>query len=225
MDYIIETKGLKKIYNEGHENQVNALDGIDLKIKRGDFVSVIGPSGSGKSTLLQMIGCLDRPSYGKVFIDGVDIYELDDDELAKIRREKIGFVFQRFNLIQILTAGENVQIPMTLRGLEKETAGKKMKGIMKMVGLDDRISHLPGELSGGQAQRVAIARSLANDPEIILADEPTGNLDTKTGEEIIKILKDLNKKGITLVIITHDKGISRLATKRVKFKDGKIESG
>ncbi|OGI15688.1 macrolide ABC transporter ATP-binding protein [Candidatus Micrarchaeota archaeon RBG_16_49_10] len=222
MDSVIKTEGLTKIYNQGEENEVDAVKDINLAVKKGDFVSIIGPSGSGKSTLLHLLGCLDRPTSGKVFIDGIDSYALSDNDLARIRREKIGFVFQKFNLIPLLTAVENVEMPLILKGVGKEKARIKAMEILKVIGLADRANHKPGQLSGGQQQRVAIARSLANDPQIILADEPTGNLDTKTGAEIIKLLKDLNKKGITLVIITHDISISRLAHKQINLKDGKV---
>jgi putative ABC transport system ATP-binding protein len=225
MEEVMKTVELRKCYNEGQENEVKAIKGIDLSIKKGDFVSVIGPSGSGKSTLLHLIGCLDRPTSGKVYIDGIDVYELDDDELAKIRREKIGFIFQQFNLIPLLTAVENIELPMLLNGINNQTARKRAIKILKDVGLGERADHKPSQLSGGQQQRVAIARSLANNPQIILADEPTGNLDTKTGNEIVKVLKDLNKKGITLVVITHDRSLSEIANRRLKLIDGKFKSG
>jgi len=222
---IIETKDLCKYYRKGKHNEVRALDKVNINIKKGDFVSIIGPSGSGKSTLLHMIGLLDRPTCGKIFFDGQNISEFSDDELTKIRRKKVGFVFQQFNLIPLLTALENVELPMSLDGVDPETAKKRAENILKKVGLKDRMENRPPEMSGGEQQRVAIARAMANNPEIILADEPTGNLDTKTGEEVINILKNIDKKDFTLVIITHDPNIAKIAKKQIKLKDGKIING
>ncbi|MHA1972633.1 MAG: hypothetical protein DRO11_06985 [Methanobacteriota archaeon] len=221
---ILQTKNLCKYYNEGKNNEIRALDKVNVTIKKGDFVSIIGPSGSGKSTLLHMIGLLDGPSHGQIFFDGVDVSNLDDDEIAIIRREKIGFVFQQFNLIPLLTAVENVELPMTLNGFEGDTE-KRAEELLKMVGLDHRLKNRPPEMSGGEQQRVAIARALANNPEIILADEPTGNIDTKTGKEIINILKNMDKKGFTLIIITHDPNIAKVAEKTINLRDGKITRG
>jgi putative ABC transport system ATP-binding protein len=186
----------------------------------------MGPSGSGKSTILHMLGILDRPSKGKVIIDGVDVSKLDDDELAKIRREKIGFIFQFFYLIPSLTALKNVELPMTfLRGSVKDKE-KKAKELLKMVGLEGRMTHRPSQLSGGESQRVAIARALANDPQIILADEPTGNLDSKSGKEIMEILQKLNKeRKVTLIIVTHDSSIAKHAQRIISLKDGMIVKG
>jgi len=221
---IIKTKNLCKYYNEGEHNEIRALDKVNVTIKKGDFVSIIGPSGSGKSTLLHMIGLLDGPSHGQIFFDGVDVSNLDADEIATIRREKIGFVFQQFNLIPLLTAVENVELPMTLNGFEGNTE-KRAEELLKMVGLGHRLQNRPPEMSGGEQQRVAIARALANNPEIILADEPTGNIDTKTGKEIINILKNMDKKGFTLIIITHDPNIAKVAEKTINLRDGKITRG
>ena len=221
---ILQTKNLCKYYNEGKNNEIRALDKVNVTIKKGDFVSIIGPSGSGKSTLLHMIGLLDGPSHGQIFFDGVDVSNLDDDEIAIIRREKIGFVFQQFNLIPLLTAVENVELPMTLNGFEGDTE-KRAEELLKMVGLGHRLKNRPPEMSGGEQQRVAIARALANNPEIILADEPTGNIDTKTGKEIINILKNMDKKGFTLIIITHDPNIAKVAEKTINLRDGKITRG
>ncbi|MEM5792902.1 MAG: ABC transporter ATP-binding protein [Candidatus Aenigmatarchaeota archaeon] len=223
-EIIIETKKLCKYYNEGKENEIKAIDNVNIKIYKGDFVAIVGPSGSGKSTLLHLLGLLDKPSCGKIYFDGQDVSELTDDEMTRLRREKIGFVFQQFNLIPLLTAIENVEVPMSLAG-KKEGVKERAKELLKMVGLGHRLNNKPPEMSGGEQQRVAIARALANDPEIILADEPTGNLDTKTGKEIINILKNMDKKGFTLIIITHDMEIAKVAEKIIKIKDGKIVEG
>ncbi len=223
-EVIIETKDLCKYYNEGKHNEIRAIEKINIKIKKGNFIALKGPSGSGKSTLLHMIGLLDRPTCGQIFFDGQDVSRLSDDEITRIRREKVGFVFQQFNLIPLLTALENVELPMTLNGIEQDTE-KRAEELLKMVGLGHRLHNRPPEMSGGEQQRVAIARALANNPEIILADEPTGNLDTKTGKEIINILKSMDKEGFTLVIITHDPEIARVAEKTISLKDGKIING
>jgi len=221
-DNIVEVINLEKTYNEGKENELKVLKGINITIKEGDYVSIVGPSGSGKSTLMHIIGCLDRPTKGKVIIDGEDVSKLSDDQLAKIRREKIGFVFQQFYLIPVLNAIENVKIPMTLNGNNKKDMNNRAEELMKIVGLENRMYHFPNQLSGGEIQRVAIARALANDPKLILADEPTGNLDTKRGEEIIKLLEKLNKEGRTIVIVTHDMQIASHAKKRIMLKDGMV---
>jgi putative ABC transport system ATP-binding protein len=219
---IIETKDIKKVYNQGKRNELVVLKDVDLKIKKGEMVAIYGPSGSGKSTLLHIIGCLDRPTSGKVYIEGKDVSGLSDDELAVIRGQKIGFVFQQFNLISSLTALENVEIPMRICNINKKKSEKKAKELLTSVGLGERLNHLPGQLSGGEMQRVSLARALANGPDILLADEPTGNLDSKTGEEIINLMKDLNKKGYTFVIITHDPLIAKYADRKLNIMDGKI---
>jgi len=219
---IIELKNLSKHYEMG-ENIVKALDGIDVKIKKGDFIAIVGPSGSGKSTMMNMIGALDLATKGEIFLDDEDIENLEESELAQIRGRKIGFVFQTFNLIPTLTALENVMLPMTFQGLSKEEKLERAEEILKKVGLEHRKNHFPNELSGGEGQRVAIGRSLANNPEVILADEPTGNLDSKTGKEIMKIFTDLNKKGKTIILVTHDLDLIKYATKVLKLRDGKIE--
>ena len=224
-DAMIETKDLCKYYNQGGHNEVKAVEKANIKIKKGDFVAIIGPSGSGKSTLLHLIGLLDRTSCGKIYFNGQDVSELSDDEMTRIRREKIGFVFQQFNLIPLLSALENVELPMTINGKRDFDTKKKAEKLLDMVGLGHRLDNKPPQMSGGEQQRVAIARALANDPEIILADEPTGNLDTKTGKEIINILKGMDKKGFTLVIITHDPQIAKVAQKVISLKDGKIIDG
>ncbi|HDJ89251.1 MAG TPA: ABC transporter ATP-binding protein, partial [Thermoprotei archaeon] len=203
-EYTVETEDLAKYYYMG-KYVVKALDGINLKIRRGEYVSIMGPSGSGKTTLFNMIGGLDRPTRGKVYIDEVDISKLDAYELAWLRARKIGYIFQTFNLIPVLTALENVMLPMIFVGTPREQRIKRATELLSAVGLGDRLHHKPGELSGGQQQRVAIARALANDPAIVLADEPTGNLDLRTGLEIINLLRALNKeKGVTIVTATHD---------------------
>jgi putative ABC transport system ATP-binding protein len=204
------------------EVKVQALKKIDLEINKNEFVAIMGPSGSGKSTLLHMIGCLDRPSYGKVFLNGTDISKLNDSELARLRGKEIGFIFQTFNLYPTLTALENVELPMMIIEKNKKERKERALELLKIVGLEERAEHLPSELSGGERQRVAIARALANDPNIILADEPTGNLDSKSGYEIMKIFVNLNQKGKTVVVITHDEIIASHAKKIVKIKDGKI---
>ena len=220
---LIELRNVEKIYNEGKENEVRALRGVSLKVHEKDFIAIIGPSGSGKSTLLHMLGCLDKPTKGKVLIDGKDVSKMNDEDLARIRREKIGFVFQTFNLIPTLTALENVELPMKLNGKKASEARERAKELLKIVGLEKRLDHLPSQLSGGEQQRVAIARALANEPEIILADEPTGNLDSKTGFEIVKLMKKLNREGYTFVIVTHDLRIADFANKKIRIKDGKLE--
>ena len=219
---IIELKNLAKHYEMG-ENIVKALDGIDVKVKKGDFIAIVGPSGSGKSTMMNMIGALDLATEGEIFLDDENIENLEESELAQIRGRKIGFVFQTFNLIPTLTAMENVMLPMTFQGLGREERLEKAEEILEKVGLEHRKNHFPNELSGGEMQRVAIARALANDPEVILADEPTGNLDSKTGKDIMKIFSDLNKKGKTIIFVTHDLDLTKYATKVLKLRDGKIE--
>jgi len=221
MNEIIELKGVTKIYKMD-KVLVPALRGINLKIRKGEFVSIMGPSGSGKTTLMNLIGCLDRPTEGEICIANKNVAKLGDDELAKLRREKIGFVFQQFNLIPRLTALENVELPMWFAGLSKKKRRERAIELLKLVGLEKRINHKPAELSGGERQRVSIARALANNPEIILADEPTGNLDTKTGKEIMEILKDLNKQGKTIVLVTHDETFAKEAERIIKIRDGRL---
>jgi putative ABC transport system ATP-binding protein len=220
-DMIIKLKDVGKVY-QMEEIKVQALKKIDLEINKNEFVAIMGPSGSGKSTLLHMIGCLDRPSYGKIFLNGVDISKLNDSELARLRGKEIGFVFQVFNLYPTLTALENVELPMMIIEKNKKERKQRALELLKMVGLEGRAEHLPSELSGGEKQRVAIARALANDPKLILADEPTGNLDSKSGTEIMKIFVKLNENGKTVVVITHDQTIASHAKNIVKIKDGEI---
>jgi len=218
MEEAIRLENVYKIYRIGKQ-EVKALNGISFSIKKGDFISIMGPSGSGKSTLLNLIGCLDKPTEGEIFIDGVNIFSLNDDELTIIRRDRIGFIFQKFNLIPTLTALENVELPMIFNGGRKREKAIKL---LEMVGIGDKINSKPAELSGGQQQRVAIARALANNPSIILADEPTGNLDSRTGSEIMNILEDLNKRGRTIVMVTHDPSIAEYSEKIIKIRDGRI---
>jgi len=225
MSNIIEVKDIKKVYNPGMHNELIVLKDVDLKIKKGEMVALLGPSGSGKSTLLHAIGCLDRPTSGKVFIEGEDVYKLSDDELALIRRRKVGFIFQQFNLIGVFTALENVEMPLRLAGFTKGEAEERAKKLLNLVKLGERLNHFPRQLSGGELQRVAVARALANEPLIVLADEPTGNLDTQTGKEIIDLMVGLNKKGYTFLIVTHDTVIAKSAKRIIKIKDGKILGG
>lgn len=204
--------------------EVLALQTITLNVNRGEFVSIMGPSGCGKSTLMHMIGCLDRPTQGHIFLDEVDVDELDDNSLADIRNKKVGFVFQTFNLLPKLNAIENVELPLIYAGLGFDERRKKAIELLEMVGLKDRAFHRPTELSGGQSQRVAIARALANNPSILLADEPTGNLDSHTGEDIIRLFKELNDRGITMVIVTHDQDIANQSKRIVRLRDGLVIS-
>jgi len=220
---VIKLKNVNKYYNRGKENELHVLKNINLEISEGEFVTIMGPSGSGKTTLLDIMGALLKADDGKVFIDGNELSMLNDSQLAKIRREKLGFIFQQFNLIASLTALENVSLPLRIANKPKNEAINKAKELLKLVGLEKRINHRPNQLSGGEQQRVAIARALANNPKIILADEPTGNLDTKTGEKIIKFLNELNKKkNYTIVIVTHDPKISIYAERIINLKDGEI---
>jgi putative ABC transport system ATP-binding protein len=219
---IIRLDNVHKDYKMGN-SIVQAVEGINLEIKKGDFIVIIGPSGSGKSTVMNMIGALDLATKGDIFLDEQNIEHLGESELAQIRGKKIGFVFQTFNLIPTLTAQENIELPMIFQELSKEERREKAEKILKDVKLEHRKDHLPSKLSGGERQRVAIGRALANDPEVILADEPTGNLDTKTGAQIMKLFKDLNKKGTTIILVTHDVGLLNHAQKILKIKDGRIE--
>jgi putative ABC transport system ATP-binding protein len=222
-DNVIELRDLQRYYKMGSET-VKALDGIELEIQRGEYVSIVGPSGSGKTTLFNLVGGLDKPTKGNVFIDGVDISQLDAYELAWLRCRKIGYIFQSFNLIQVLTALENVSLPTVFAGTPHDEGLKKAEKLLDQVGLGDRMHHRPTELSAGQQQRVAIARALANDPAIILADEPTGNLDLNTGMEIIDLLHGLNKmRGLTLVAATHDLKMIKASDRIVWMRDGMVE--
>lgn len=218
---MIEVKDMYKIYHMGTE-KVHALNGINMHIKKHELTAIIGPSGSGKSTLMNMLGCLDTPTSGSYCLEGKEVSRLNDNQLADIRNMKIGFVFQGFNLLQKLTAIENVELPLIYQGVKSGKRHQMAKDAMESVGLGDRIKHRPSELSGGQQQRVAIARALAANPPIILADEPTGNLDTSSGSEIMNILVDLNSKGNTILVITHDDNIARCAKRIIRLQDGKI---
>jgi putative ABC transport system ATP-binding protein len=218
---MIEICNMSKIYRIG-KVAVKALDNISLCIKQHEFVSIVGPSGSGKSTLMNMIGCLDVPTSGEYRLDGMEVSGLTDDQLAFIRNHKIGFVFQGFNLIQKLNALENVELPLIYQGIPTRERYERSVEALKLVGLEDRAHHRPAELSGGQQQRVAIARALVGNPQIILADEPTGNLDSKSGKDIINMLKELHLKGSTIVLITHDNDIAMMAERIVRIQDGQI---
>lgn len=223
-DPIIELNQAAKYYQMG-DNVVKALDCVNLTIKEGDFVAIMGPSGSGKSTAMNLIGSLDLSTKGDVYLHGENIEELEESELAQLRGKKIGFIFQQFNLIPNLTAKENVMLPLLFQDMDLEERKEKAEEVLKIVELEDRMEHYPNQLSGGQQQRVAIARALANEPDIILADEPTGNLDTKTGERLMVFLDNLNKKGRTIIIVTHDSEIARKHAKTIySLRDGKIES-
>ncbi|MCK4401369.1 ABC transporter ATP-binding protein [bacterium] len=220
---VVRTRGVKKVFVMG-DVALEALKGINLEIKRGEYISIMGPSGSGKSTLFNMIGGLDKPTEGKVYIDEVDVAQLDAYELAWLRCRKIGYIFQTFNLIPVMTALENVTLPMTFAGMSTDDAIDKGVRLLTMVGLGDRVQHKPIELSGGQQQRVAVARALANDPAIVLADEPTGNLDLKTGKEIIDLLRKMNKeKEVTIISATHDLKMLDVSDRVFWIRDGKVE--
>ena len=222
MGALIHIENMKKIYNPG-ENEVRALDGIDLDIEKGDLVAIVGHSSSGKSTLMNMLGCLDTPTSGKYVLDGQDVASMTDNQLADVRNKEIGFIFQGFNLISNLDAVGNVELPLVYRGVSKNERKQLAMEALKSVGLEDRMKHKPNEMSGGQQQRVAVARAVAAKPPIILADEPTGNLDTKSTQEIMEILKELHRSGRTVIIITHDEEIASQAHRVIRILDGRIE--
>ena len=220
---IIRLENVHKDYQMG-DSIVSAVDGVDLEINKGDFVAIIGPSGSGKSTVMNLVGALDFASKGDIFLSNVDIEHLEESDLAQLRGRKIGFVFQTFNLIQTLTAVENVMLPMMFQGIGKEERLGRASKILERLNMGHRLDHLPNELSGGERQRVAVARALSNDPEVILADEPTGNLDTKTGEQILALLSQLHKeKGKTLIIVTHDMYVAERADRIITLQDGMVK--
>ena len=222
MGALSHIENMKKIYNPG-ENEVRALDGIDLDIEKGDLVAIVGHSGSGKSTLMNMLGCLDTPTSGKYVLDGQDVASMTDNQLADVRNKEIGFIFQGFNLISNLDAVGNVELPLVYRGVSKNERKQLAMEALKSVGLEDRMKHKPNEMSGGQQQRVAVARAVAAKPPIILADEPTGNLDTKSTQEIMEILKELHRSGRTVIIITHDEEIASQTHRVIRILDGRIE--
>lgn len=219
---LIDIKNVYKIYNEGLDSEVRALNGVSLQIDRKEFVAIIGASGSGKSTLMNVIGCLDIPTYGEYALDGEEITELTDRELSRIRNKEIGFIFQGFNLIEDLTALENVELPLIYRGTRPSERRGLAERALEKVGLADRMQHHPKEMSGGQQQRVAIARALACKPPIILADEPTGNLDSRTSADVMALLREMHSEGSTVILITHDDGIAASAERVVRIKDGQI---
>ncbi len=221
MEKIIELQNVCKTYLLG-EIKLEVLKGINLEIFKKDFALILGPSGSGKSTLLNMVSCLDVPSKGKIILEGKDVSNFSEDKLAEVRGKKIGFVFQQFNLLTHLSALENVILPTIFQGTDREKREKRAKELLSSVGLEKRIHHRPAELSGGERQRVAIARSLVNSPEIIVADEPTGNVDSKTGKVIMDILTDLNKEGRTIIVVTHDTDLQKFSNRVIKIKDGEI---
>jgi len=220
-DDIIRLEKVHKDYIMG-STKIHAVEDINLDIHRGDFVAIIGPSGSGKSTMMNLVGALDFASEGDIYLDNVDIEHLHESDLAQLRGRKIGFIFQTFNLIPTLTALENVMLPMIFQNVEKEERIERATKILNRLNMGPRLGHLPSELSGGERQRVAIARALANDPEVILADEPTGNLDSKTGEEVVKIFEELNKEGKTIIMVTHDMSKAKHANKVYRLRDGMI---
>lgn len=223
MTAILEVQGVKKSYSLG-KVLVPALQNVSFNVKEGEFLTIFGPSGSGKSTLLHLIGCLDRPDEGEIFIGGLNVLKLSDDKLAELRLTRIGFIFQFFNLLPRLTALKNVELPLTIAGVPEKEAVNIAEEMLKLVGLEARMNHKPYELSGGEQQRVAIARALINNPKIVLADEPTGNLDTKTGWEIVQFMKKLNEeKGQTFIVVTHDPHIAETADRIIHLKDGLIE--
>jgi putative ABC transport system ATP-binding protein len=220
---LIDIRDVRKTYVMG-TNEVHALDGVDLEVRPGEYLAIMGPSGSGKSTLMNMIGCLDTPSSGSYKLRGTEIREREDDELARIRNQEIGFIFQTFNLLPRADALHNVELPLVYAGKPAKARRARAEELLALVGLGDRMHHRPNELSGGQRQRVAIARALVNDPSIVLADEPTGNLDSKTGQEIMALLGEIHRKGNTVILVTHEEDVAAHAHRIVRLRDGKIES-
>lgn len=225
MPSLIEVNNIYKVYHAGEANEVRALGGITLRIDRGEFVAIVGSSGSGKSTLMNILGCLDIPSYGEYILDGKPVWDYTDRELSVVRNEKIGFIFQGYNLIADLNAVENVELPLLYRGMRRKSQREELAvAALKKVGLEGRMKHRPSEMSGGQQQRVAIARAIATRPPIIMADEPTGNLDSRSGAEVMELLKGFHREGTTVILITHDNGIADMAERAVRIQDGHIVS-
>lgn len=221
-DVVLEVRDVQKTYQVSDDVVVNALDGVSLQIRKGDFIAIIGPSGSGKSTLMHSIGLLDHPTSGEVFVGGTDVTKMAENELARVRNKEIGFVFQAFNLLARTTAIENVELPLIYAGVSAADRQKRAVEALKRVGLGERLNHMPNQLSGGQQQRVAIARALVTEPSIILADEPTGNLDSKSGIEVMAFLQELHKSGVTIVLVTHDAHVALHAARVVRIADGRI---
>lgn len=222
MAKLVELRNVYKIYSEGLESEVRALDGVSLEIEQGEFVAIVGQSGSGKSTMMNVLGCLDIPTHGDYFLDGTDVRELTDKELSRIRNKQIGFIFQQYNLIQNLTVLENVELPLIYQGIDPIDRRELAMEALTRVGLAERYKHRPTQMSGGQQQRAAIARAISTHPPIIMADEPTGALDSHTGLEVLKFLQQLNREGSTVILITHDNGIAAMAPRVVRLADGKI---
>ncbi len=220
---VLELKNVWKIYRPSEAVEVQALRGVTLSIKKGEYVAITGPSGAGKSTLMHIMGCLDVPTKGKVLLTGKDITKMNEDDLARVRGRTIGFVFQRYNLISSLTALQNVELPLMFQGVDQEKRRTKAIELLKRLGLGNRLNHKPNQLSGGQQQRVAIARALITEPEIILADEPTGNLDSSSGEEVLNIFDELHQEGKTIIMVTHEDYVSKRAERIIRIRDGRIE--
>ena len=223
-EHLIELRDVYKIYSEGLESEVRALDGISLTIDHGEFVAVVGQSGCGKSTLMNVLGCLDIPTRGTYLLDGTDVQDLSDGQLSRIRNQQLGFIFQQYNLIQTLTVQENVELPLIYRGIDPIDRKELALEALERVGLADRRRHYPTQMSGGQQQRVAIARAISTHPPVIMADEPTGALDSRTGQQVLKFLQQLNREGSTIILITHDNGIAATAPRMVRLSDGRIVS-
>ena len=223
-EHLIELRDVYKIYSEGLESEVRALDGISLTIDHGEFVAVVGQSGCGKSTLMNVLGCLDIPTRGTYLLDGTDVQDLSDGQLSHIRNQQIGFIFQQYNLIQTLTVQENVELPLIYRGIDPIDRKELALEALERVGLADRRRHYPTQMSGGQQQRVAIARAISTHPPVIMADEPTGALDSRTGQQVLQFLRQLNREGSTIILITHDNGIAATAPRMVRLSDGKVIS-
>jgi len=219
---LIDVRNIYKIYNEGFENEVRALDGVSLSIRHGEYVAIVGASGSGKTTLMNILGCLDQPTYGEYMLSGELVSELPDRKLARIRNRHIGFIFQGFNLLPTLSALENVELPLVYQGIHGERRRDMAEEALARVGLEARKKHKPGEMSGGQQQRVAIARAIATKPPVIMADEPTGNLDSRTGAHVVEILNSLHAEGSTILLITHDSNISNMARRQIGLMDGRV---